>query len=239
MSDVSPQEQEIRQQLTFKEVLLQSAFSKGRAISDSISEIDLGIFGKEGKELVRQMIRDPRHREFGKLIYVLNDRRVLLQDQSTIGDEDSTTHSFRTNIIIDNPALPWFMRQDRMLGTSLHSHPEDIPPSSEDLFCLLLSDFDYTASAAIFVSSLQRNFLIFRGKNAPQFTREQINEKIALWEKSIEERVTKFTGPFMLTSEQMEINNKARTALLRQIGQKYDLKIFFGDANSGKVNLLS
>lgn len=47
-----------------------------------------------------------------------------------------------------------------------------------------------------------------------------------------------FIDPFMSKSEQMEINNRARTALLRQIGQKYDLKIFTGDADSQKVTLL-
>lgn len=235
---VTPQEQELRPPLSFKEVLLQSAFTKGRTIPDSISEIDLGIFGEEGRELVSQMMKDPRRREFGKLVYVTKDKKVLLQNTPVVGDERSVFHTFKTDLLIDNPKLPWFMRQERMCGTTLHSHPEDIPPSSEDLLQLLVGDFDYSASSAVFVSSIKRNFVIFRGKNTPQFTREQVNEKIVLWEKSIKVRVSEFTDYSMSLSEQMEVNNKARTALLRQIGQKYDLRVFVGDAHSAKVDLL-
>lgn len=239
MPDAIPTEQELRPVPSFKEVLLQSAFSKGRVISDSVSEIDLAIFGNEGRNLVSQMIMDPKRREYGKLVYVTKDRKVLLQEQPTVGNETNVTHSFKADILIDNPALPWFMRQNRILGTTVHSHPEDIPPSSEDLLNLLIGDFDYGVSLAVFVSSPKRNFVIFRGRKTPQFTREQLVQKIILWERSIEERVMKFADPFMSTSEQMEINNRARTALLRQIGQKYDLKIFTGDSDSQKVTLLS
>lgn len=163
MSDTSPTEQELRPVPSFKEVLLKSAFLKGRAISDSVSEIDLAIFGNEGRNLVSQMNKDPKRREFGKLVYITKDQKVLLQEQSTVGNETNVTHSFKTTILSDNTALPWFMRQDRICGTVLHSHPENIPPSSEDLLDLLVGDFDYSASLAVFVSSPKRNFVIFRG----------------------------------------------------------------------------
>lgn len=238
MPDVTPQEQEPKPVSSFKEVLLQSAFSKGWAIPDAISEIELGIFGQEGRNLVLQMMQDPRHREFGKLVYITKARKVFLQNEPIVGDEGGVSHTFKTNILIDDPKLPWFIRQDRMCGTTLHSHPEDIAPSSQDLLYLLVGDFHYSAERAVFVSTLKRNFVIFRGKDTPQFTLEQVNEKIALWENSIKGRVTEFTDPFMTRPEQMEINNKARTALLRQIGQKYDLKIFAGEATGIKVSLL-
>ncbi|MBI3103566.1 hypothetical protein HYZ05_01370 [Candidatus Daviesbacteria bacterium] len=238
MVDATSTEKEPGAVSTFKEVLLQSAFSRGRAISDSISEIELGIFANEGRELVSLMMRDPRRREFGKLVYVTNERKVLLQDKPTAGDENSVSHSVKMNILIDNTSLPWYLRQDRMIAASLHSHPEDISPSSEDLQQLLLGDFDYSASSVVFVSSAKRNFVIFRGKNTPQFTREQVYEKIALWERSIKERVIEFTIPYMSNSAQMETNNKARLALLRQAGKKYDLKIFVGEADSTRVSLL-
>lgn len=238
MTDLASQEQELRHPVSFKEILLQSAFTRGRAIPDSVREIDLGIFGEEGRSLVSKMVRDPRLREFGKLVCVTRGKKVLLQEQPTMGDEMSVTPVFKTDILIDNPALPWFKRQERMCGSVMHTHPEDIPPGSHDLFNLLLGDFDYSAESAVFVASVQRNFVIFRGSTTPHFTHDQADEKIALWERLMQERVNEFTDPFMPRSEQLDINNKARTALLRQIGQKYGLKIFIGDAKSTKVSLL-
>lgn len=238
MVDATSQEQEPRPAPSFKEVLLQSAFSKGRAISNHISEIDLGIFYQEGRALVMQTEKDEKHREFGKIVYVTKDRRILIKDQPTTGNANDVYHRFKAVVTINNPNLPWYLRQDRMCGTILHSHPSDLPPSSEDLFNLLIGDFDYTAEAAVFVSSGKRNFIIFRGNDTPQFTREQASGKISLWENAIQERVMNFINRNTPLHEQMEINNKARTALLRQIQQKYDLKIFFGDANSTKVSLL-
>ena len=64
MTDVVATEQKFRLTPSFKEVLLQSAFLKGRTIPDSVREIDLGIFGAESNELRLQTLKDPNKREF-------------------------------------------------------------------------------------------------------------------------------------------------------------------------------
>lgn len=87
MTNNTTPEQELRSTQSFKEVLLECAFSEGRAIPDYVTEIDLGIFASEANELRSQTLRDPKKREFGKLVYVTNDRRLLLQNESTVGNE--------------------------------------------------------------------------------------------------------------------------------------------------------
>jgi len=239
MTDVSPLEQEPKPAPSFKEILLQSAFSPGRAIVDSVREIDLGIFGNECQELRLQTLRDPRRREFGKLVYITRDGKLLLQNRPTTGEGKIVSGEIRINLINDNTTLPWFLIQDKMVGTIIHSHPVEIPACPQDLFYLLLGDFDIFASVAESVATPKSNIVIFRGEGAPQFTREQANEKILLWEKQMTERIRRFTSPDISIPEQLEINNRAGWALLRQIVQKYDLKIFSGDGNSTKVLLLT
>lgn len=238
MPDVTPIEQELRPTPSFKEVLLQSAFSRGRAIPDSVSQIDLGIFGNEGRELVQRTMEDSRRREFGKRVYITKDRKVLLQDKPTIGDEKSVFDDVKIIMTIDDVKLPWFLRQDKICATGIHSHPFEVPPGSHDLEPLLWGDFDRFAAVAVFVATPGKNFVIFRSQRTPQFTREQAREKIVLWEKQMKDRVIQFTNPNMPEEEQMEVNNRARGVLLRQIAEKYKLRIFSGDAKSTRAKLL-
>lgn len=237
MVNVSPVEQELKQTSSFKEVLLQSAFSPGRAIADSVRDIDLGIFAEESEGMRHQTLHDLQRREFGKLVVVTNNRMVLLHSKLTSGDEKSVRQVLEINIFNPDILLPWFQRQDRIIGADIHSHPIELPPGSDDLAPILIGDFDKSAQAAIFIVTPARNIVIFRGAGAPQFTRAQINEKIQMWEKLMKERVEQFREPNMPVGEQLILNDKARNALLRSIAQKYHLKIFIGDAESDKITL--
>lgn len=184
-----------------------------------------------------QTLNDPKRREFGKLVYVTSDKKVLLQNRPEIGDEISVNSTAKIHTKNGNITLPWFLRQDKLIGTQIHSHPNKIPTSSYDLFHLLTGDFDMFAFAAVFVVTPQKNIVIFRGEGAPQFTHDQANEKITLWERQMTERVERFATSDTPRSENIEINSKARWALLRQIAQKYKLRVFSGDAKSTKVSL--
>lgn len=239
MAEIKKTEQEPKSTPSLEKVLLQCAFAEGRAISDDVREIDLGIFAQESNELRLETLMDPKRKEYGKLAYVTSDRRVLLQDKPTVGGEEVVYMDIQINITNKNTALPWFSKQDRMLGVGLHSHSMEYPPSSADMFFLLFGDLERFACVGVFIATPQRNILIFRGEGAPQYNFEQAKEKIVSWEKLLNERINKIGSLYVLLSGIVDIKREARETLLRQIAKKYNLRIFSGNANSPIVRLNS
>lgn len=240
MTDVKPPEQEIRPTPSLKEVLMQSTFAPGRAIPDSLRAIELGIFADEGRELIRQTLDDPQRREFGKLVTVKSDTRKMRIYKTEVGTEGHVEHEQQIAYHPDlDPTLPRHQRIIEMWVTGMHSHPVDVSPSSGDLTSIFLGDFDPRAETAVFVVTPSRFILVFRGNNAPHLTFEEATTKRDMWEKSMQERMKQFTNPSMPPAEQVVLNERERTQLLRQISTKYDLKIFSGDLNGGIVQLQS
>lgn len=240
MVDANSPEQEIRPAPSLKEVFLQTTFAPGRAIADSIRAIELGIFADEGRELIRKTLEDPQHREFGKVVTIDSNTRKMRIYKTETGTENSVNSSIKLDYFDKmDPMLPRHQRIPEMKVTGMHSHPDVIPPSSEDLTRILLGDFDEKSETAVFVVTTSRIYLIFRGNKTPHFTFKDVTVKKNLWEKVIEERVKQFRTPQMSVDEQYILNERARTQLLRQISTKYDLKIFSGDLSKGTVQLQS
>ena len=65
MSDSGQTEQEVKTSPSLKEVLLQTTFTPGRTISDSIHTIEFGPFAQDGRELISATLSDPQQRECG------------------------------------------------------------------------------------------------------------------------------------------------------------------------------
>lgn len=223
-----------------RDVILNATFAPNRAINSSVTKINLGAIGDSMQELRRITASDPLKRETGRLIYVTPDRRVLLQNGFFQGEPE------KTNFRIDSDPLnppPYYSRppgERKYLGSAMHTHGAyEVPPSGQDLGGLLLGNNERFAETAAIVLTPATNTIIFRGPATPNLTDLESNAKVALWFRNFTERMDMFLTPYLTREETINMNARAITALIKQIAQKYDLKIFKGFANSSVVDLES
>lgn len=202
-------------------------------ISNSIDHVELGLFQGEAESLINKTLADPQKREVAKLAYV-SDKRVILPAAETQGERDRVRQQYHGEQITNNLFV---INGETVKPTvSIHTHGiMDLPPSPADLSSLFLPPSTRQSVPVVFVATATRNMIVFRGENTPSLTPSEVNNNINKWNTLVEERLRKFMDIETSRDEIEDLNNRAQTQLLKQICDKYDLKLFSGPRSSPVV----
>lgn len=231
--ETSTQEQEIHSPVSLKDVLLETTFSPGRILREEIDQIELGVFGDESKLLVEDMLGDSRQRERGKIVFITSDRKVLLQNQPTVGEEGEVVNFGKIEVRKDDN-LPRVLRQNKFVGAAIHTHPLDGPPSITDMLSLLESDEIPSATSALFVATPSRNILVFRGDTTPQYS----HDKIDFLEQGFQDLIDKAAqGMQGSLDDKLELHFTAQFRAVEDMVKTYGLHIFTGKLGEPIVKL--
>lgn len=212
----------------YRDLLIRATLKDhNRAISDDITAIDFsGPFAETANKLNRLTQTDSRKREHGTLAYLTSGGRVLIKNKITRGDEAFVSVYAEITPHFAKLLLPRAYKQDRFIASHIHSHPVDSPPSPMDLSHLLLTSKETFAQTSILVVTPDRRILVLRGSQTPQLSQKEVEAKLTLWTRQVDERITHFTKLDMDADEINDIKARAQWAMLRQIIKKYDLKYF-------------
>lgn len=219
-----------------RDILLETTFKPGRAISAGVDRIDLGVFSEEARALANECFLEPDNSNFGKLIYVTGSKKVLVP-KVTFGAVNRRplgmmgTVSAVPKELAEKEAL-----DERYLAMVIHtSSNHDTTFSATGVALLIEPDSLAFGTSCLFIAGKTQNMLIFRGQNTPQLFKEDIEKKAKLWMWSLSERVGQFVKPGMSEEEAYAVLYAAQNALLKQVCQKYDLPFFVGPSDSNEV----
>ncbi len=234
----SVQEREVRPTMSFKDALLQATFSQGRVLDNHIREIELGIFGDEARSLVQATLEDPRKSEFGKLVYVTNDRRVLLQNKATKGDWEEVKLAAEIATRENSLLFPRNLRQNRFIGAAVHSHPFDDMPSFEDLSSILKEDDEVMAETAVFVATPKRIMLVFRGEKTRHLSSDEIGKKLDEASRLVSQSLLDYINAGAHSIEDIAgFHTLASAEVSRTTIDACNLRLFEGPLDGSKVVL--
>ena len=254
------EKKELGSRAKLEDVVIQAAFAnENGAINPEILEIDLGQYGDLARQLVTETISDPKKREKHAFLWVKQpgDRPAFMWSQRSKNIGGKTFSIPIPNFLnILNPQIK--------VASSLHSHPFEFPPSSQDLANL----FTLHGSANevfTFVSCENRKeerqgnmWLVFRGNNTPDFTfrearkalRETSEEIYGMPQPEPKSLVIDAVQSIVQSKKQAEnMLEEGREAhsrswqeyWLMKLAEKYDLKVFHVEAGENvakKVDLV-
>jgi hypothetical protein len=209
--------------IPLKELLIEATFAPNRAIKPGVTRIDLGVIGDEARRLYENGIVDGNEHTLPS--FVTSDRRLLLANQEIVGDSNSAITKVAIRRLA-NFTGPKQQRQDRFVASLIHNHPSDLPPSTEDLRRIFLSDHETFGATAVFVANSDTKTVIFRGPNTPQYSDQESQDKVVGWDKLIESVALKNWDPVMSIEEIEALDKAAQTIFLQQLALIADLRIF-------------
>jgi len=220
-----------------RDLLIETTLSPDMAIRDGVKRIDLGNLGAEAETIRANTLADPEKKERGRIVYVTYDRRLFVQTKDLVGkridtgDDGTIVEGIFPDLEIlthkNFYAVQRQYRQNRFLATVIHCHKDiEIPASPQDMRYLLLNQFELSACPLVFVVTVQRKMLIFRGRGTPQFPQDIADKKVEGWYREMIERQKRFIKPEMSESEQIGICARANHALIRQLAMKYDFRLY-------------
>lgn len=106
-----------------------ATFAPNRAISDETTGIRLGAFEAEAHDLLKIASSENHATEKGRYVIVLPNGRVVIQREDVT---ETNTHSLTARLKVRFHPLPHLVskreRQNRFLGTIMHTHPIDVCP---------------------------------------------------------------------------------------------------------------
>lgn len=220
-----------------RDILLETAFKPGRAISSEIDQLDLGVFSEEALLLANACFADPDKRNFGKFVYITGSKKVLVPKSAfreVIGEVLIIRNE--TSNIPREAAERLALDDHQYIGMAIHTSKNlDYAFSSTGLAILIEPDSALASSSCLFVTGRTQNMLFFRGQNTPQLSEVEVERKLKLWVRQLEDRIRQFTKSGMSTEEKQEVVGAAQDALLKQICQKYDLRFFAGSSDGSVV----
>lgn len=221
----------------FKELIKAAVFSPNIALTQSLNDIDLGVLGQESQAMLERTKADSLQRERAKVAYVTREQKVLLQNEDTVGNIVENGQETGIHIRMSQVALLGRAWQSRFVGTIMHNHGNlDLPPSPPDLTFLFKAGF--TLSPSILVSTINTNYLIFRGEETPQWTDKILDKKMASWVEQLHDRVRMFQNTHMTDQDNIRLHHRATMAMVAQIARTYDLQLFTGNSSQNSVTKL-
>lgn len=209
--------------IPLKELLIEATFASNRAIRAGITRIDLGVIGSEAGRLYEKGTVDGNEHILPS--FVTSDRRLLLANQETIGDFNSATTSVAIRRLA-NFASPKQQRQDRFVASLIHNHPSDLPPSTEDLRRIFLSDKETFGATAVLVANSDTKTVVFRGPNTPQYSDKESQDKVVEWDQLIERVALNNWDPTMSIEQIKELEKAAQMIFFQQLALIADLRVF-------------
>lgn len=227
-------------EVPLKDVLIAASFSPNRSIDLSIQSLDLGIFGEEANKVLQLSFDDPNHFEWFTRVYVSTHERKVLLDKKPFRALTHKPQSVSPSITFKTPFGALGSRspinQDKYFATIIHSYPEATPTSSFDLGGILINSNYPEALTCAFSSSSVEKMLIFRGKNSPNFSRDQVDSLVQGWETEFQIQFVEKNSAEMSPLDKWLLERKLQWDLLIRLAQKYDLIIFRCANRDFKVN---
>lgn len=224
--------------MTLRNALVDATFTRNRALPGNVKSLQLGDLAPEANDLMNLTLGHPRRVEYGKVLYVTPERKLLVPTQAVEGIEGGKVMlTVKVTPFPGRRGYPREQQQDRFIASLMHTHEElDFPPSPIDMRGLFLKNDHIIAQTAVFVitksqkpdGSLTSNkYIIFRGEQTPQWSEEEANDKVRIWEQMLVERVKAHIDNKVLSrGEQLAVNARAQGAFMRQLVKKYDLRLF-------------
>ncbi len=209
--------------IELKPALIQATFSPNRAISRDVEGIELGVFDGLSRELIDKTMRDPQRRENVYDILVTPNERVFINKEALQGEAMGATRTykfqFEENFFGDKR-----LRQNMFIGSAMHSHPYDFPPSPTDMLCLMYSDAEIEAATSVIVVTPARRIALFRGSGTPQLSPKDADARVRLWNSNLDERISSFQAA--TEADSIDLNKRAQDAQINQIAIKYEIAVF-------------
>lgn len=222
--------------IPLKELLINATFAPNRALRPGVTRIDLGVIGSEAARLYEKGTVDRNEHTLPS--FVTSDKRLLLANQETIGDFNSATTTVAIRRIA-NFTGPKQQRQDRFIASLIHNHPSDLPPSTEDLRRIFLSDEETFGATAVFVANSDTKTVVFRGPNTPQYSDKESQDKVIEWDKLIEKVALNNWDPSMSLEQIKVLEKAAQMIFFQQLAIVADLRIFNSPVTENIASLQS
>lgn len=219
--------------MSLKDALVSATFSPNRALDPSVKTINLGTLQSYAVNLMETTLADaPQYREAAIAIYITPRDTMLVQQQPTLGTEQEVQFRGEVKLFSLNPQTPLRSRQDKHVGTVMHTHGKyTFPPSPKDFHDLLLGAEHYQGCAAVMVVTQDKVHVVFRGPSAPTLNVPQADLKVTKWTEMLQRRLVAHVNPFMSLSRQEEINHRAQAAFIRDFTAQHGLLYFSGPFN--------
>jgi len=202
-----------REQLNYtpslRDTLIAATFSSRRAIDPNIKKIELGILKPEADNLRWLTMHDPLKRERGKVIYVTAKRTLGIDKTIYVGTENEVISKIFINRHAKEVRGETITLQNEFLGTIMHTHPNESPPSPTDLKRLILDEEELLAEAALYVITPSITLVAFRSNRTPEMSPEQVTREVFAFDEMIK------TNPFITYAK-----------ILRFMQEKYFLEFF-------------
>lgn len=219
-----------------RDLLVETTFKPGRAISPEIDELDIGVFSEEARQLANECFLNPDSSNYGKIVYVTGSKKVRVPRTASGEISDGVLPLLGKASKIPREIAKRDLLNEPYIAMLIHTNNNiDFAFSATGLAALLGEDSLPFSTSALFVAGQTQNMLVFRGESAPQLSLEDIEKKTRLWLWQLRERVHRFAKPGMDREEVNGIAGTAGKTLLRQICQKYDLSFFAGSSDTDEV----
>ncbi len=234
MSEMRKPAEGIGPTLLLRDVLVDTHFKPGRALSPDVNQIDLGVFTDEARSLTNASY--PNDGNFVKPIYVTGSEKVLIP-------KTSFTKSNSENVTIITSTSPLSKQEAKRRGLESRylamlmstSSNMDSHTTLTGQGLLLLEDSAAQSPTASFSIGRTIHMITFRGENTPQLTDEEVRKKMNLWTWQMKNRFTEFSHPNMTQDEVIALNVRILNTMFKQIVKTYDLQYFEGESDQSMV----
>ena len=230
---MSPEKREShRHTSNLRQLLISAVTHPLVAVDAGIEQITLDSLAGVARGLVAESLSDGLER--GICILVDRHSRLIRTNTTFVGEVRpegqmvSTSHSYTT--LSPDLLLPRHQRFEPLPATNLHTHgPYNLPPSPPDLANLFYDTTTYNLSPCVYVASIRQHLLVFRTPQTPLFSPTEVDAMVDRWTQMLSQRLNQVLSPSQTLSQQLILNARAQSALLRDIAAKYYLLLFSGD----------
>lgn len=211
--------------ITLKQALIETTFNPGR-VYEGPDVFDLATLQPDTEELIDFTLTHPQRHEAGRFVYVTRDGRVITNKKIIAGGRNHVV--LKGEIIILNiPFLDRRLRQDKFVGSEMHSHSVDSIFSPTDLNRLLYGDEIPDCAASVMLVTPKRKILILRGPQTPSYSVDEIREKMEYLNRFVLNNSQLASRTFFGWRYKDTLGHETRM-VIRDIASENDLQVFEG-----------
>jgi len=169
--------------------------------------IETGAIGKELIRLEAETNSDPSRRERATVLKLNADGQLMMKNVSDVGTYHEVGASASIGFVPGTTVEVWVPGKNERVVMTLHSHPNDSPPSAQDLTGTVITQETRQANVAEMIGTSNLNYLLLRTMQTAEVSPSEIDTWRTTWEEEFKQRARSL--PMMLTDDHL----RAKTAV--------------------------
>lgn len=218
--------------ISFQQAIRDASFRPGR-VYEGPDVIDLGPNQPQIEELIDYTNSHPYRHEAGRVYYVERDGKVMTGLRFFTGSVFKIGFKFNLGENGDfayYPYAPKLVRQQRLIGSLVHTHSGDsVYTLPMDLELILLSDDVSKAAASIFLITPRRQILTFRGRKTPQLSMQYLDSQKKVG--NLQVGVPDVMDTIAISDQDIQRLDSDDKDIFRKFVKAFDLQVFEGGVN--------